>query len=159
MGAAIHASQSFEYSVGFLLALIAEHREPTAGEVLSASLDLRATQTLGKLVQEVKRELPDLPEEIGEYLKEGLELRNRLVHGFFPRNTERLMKPKGRIELQDELTVTVLEIQSRDKVVWQLIGKFLIRYGIATDQLAKQVDNTWRAYQFQLDDDHPSGKH
>jgi len=159
MGGAVHASQGFEYNLSFLLALITGHRRPTEPEIFSASLDLHATQTLGKLIGELRRELSDLPAEIEGYLKEGLEIRNRLVHGFFPKNTDKLMTPKGRLEIENELKVMTIEIQHRAKIVWSLIEKYLRKHGLATDELGKQFDDLWRALRFETQDDQPPRKH
>ena len=68
-------------------------------------------------------------------------MRNRLVHGFFTVNIRRVMEPKGRLEIEKELKEMTIEIRNRDKIVCSLIDKYLRKYKLSTEDLAKRPES------------------
>jgi hypothetical protein len=147
LGAALYVCQAFEHSLCYLLALIAEHRLPAEPKILSASFDFHETQTLGNLIKALKRGI-DTPPDLDEFMREGLSLRNRLVHGYCPRNIPNLIIPKGRLEVIEDIRHIAREIKGRDDIVCRLIDKYLEKFGLSTESLKKHADEKWKILNF-----------
>ncbi len=112
LGVATYLSQQFETSLLVLKGLVAEREGSSASEVFQKTLEKKAT--LGQLLHVLRKRLT-IPKDYDAFLKEGIDARNKVMHGFVFRNAEKFRSAAGRAELIDELR----EIQ-------HIIGKRLL---------------------------------
>ena len=123
-GKAIYICQCLESSLCLLLTTMTH--ETTGGEegAFQASWDFYSEQTLGKLLR-LLREKIEVPKDVDDYLRVGLRKRNEIVHGFLTKNAMRLLDPKGRLEVEEELVKLKKEIKHRDMLVNKLLDTVL----------------------------------
>lgn len=141
-GATVLICQLFESSLCRLLALIAESRNPSDFAAYDASWDFHSEKTLGGLLQALKAQV-EVPSELETYLREGIDKRNLVIHGFLPRNVQRMAEPQGRIKVLQELQQMKKDIRRRDLVIVKLIDTLLAKYGLSTNVLKEQFDRQW----------------
>ena len=96
LGKAIYICQCFESSLCFLLSTM-EH-ESANGEdgVFQAAWNFHSKNTLGRLLKSLREQI-DVPEDLVENLRTGIDKRNEIVHGYLERNAVRLYDPTGRL--------------------------------------------------------------
>lgn len=138
LGTAVYICQSFEDSLCLLHAHLTH--EETGGKegAFTASWDFHSTKTLGQMVSALRKRI-EVPAEHDAYLEEGVRCRNRIVHGFLTKNMARLMEPKGRLEVQQELKELMLEVWRRDVVVNKLLDSLYAKYGFSNEDLKRQA--------------------
>lgn len=138
LGFAIHTCQVFEYSLSFLLSLLTEHRVPSKGESFAESWDFHSSKPMGLLLNALRKE-SKIPGAFGEFLSEGIQLRNYIVHDFFEAVGDRVIAPKERLRIVAELKETRNEIMLRDKALEPLIDFLLKKYDLSTKSLKKRA--------------------
>lgn len=142
-GTTVWHCQMLEDNLCFLLALVSENKTPSKGQAYRASWDFHSKKTLGGLVTALG-ELTEIPGDLEEYLKNGVEKRNRIVHGYMTKNTMRLFQPKDRLEMIEELKYLRGDIDARDKIIEQLILALLRKYGVKSADLQAAAERYWR---------------
>ena len=142
LGATVFVCQLFENSLCFMLALLSEERFPSQGEVFSTTWDFHSNKTLGRLVQELKKQV-ELPADFESFLRSGVAMRNDIVHGFMPRNMLRIWKPKERAKVVEELCRIKAQIRERDLIVVKLIDALIAKYGLTTESLKESAAGLW----------------
>jgi len=116
-GATALAAQVFEQNVS--LALLMHSTRENVIEVLSVTDGTRLTilresldkQTLGKLVRCFQKHFA-IDEETATELSRALSLRNALMHGYFPRNAQRMQSRAGREAM-------IAELEAHTETLWR----------------------------------------
>ncbi len=141
-GKAVYICQCLESSLCLLLSLM-EH-ESTKGEdgIFQAAWDFHAKKPLGKLLKSLREQI-EVPEDLDEFLGQGIAKRNEIVHGFLTRNAVRLADPNGRLEIERELVELKLEVKRRDIIVNKLLDELLKKYGTSNAMLKRNADRLW----------------
>ena len=156
LGWALHTCQAFEHSLCLLMSLLSEHRSPSRGQAFLASWDFHSRKTLGYLVRALRDEI-EIPNDFEEYLKEGVDCRNRIVHHFITDAGMRLLDPKGRLEVIHDLHELKENVKSRDRSLEPIIDKLLEKYGLSTEILKTRADKNWKWSNYQTSDRKPPG--
>ena len=147
-GATVYICQLFENSLCLLMALVAEHLTSSDGKAFQASWDFHAKKTLGGLVCALKDQI-NVPLDFEALLQEGVQARNKIIHGYLPNNMKRVFDLKARKEIIEELKTLRAVIRSQDLAVVRIIDELLKKYGTSTDALKQQATELWRWLNFE----------
>jgi hypothetical protein len=142
LGKAVYICQCFESSLCLLLATMAH--ESSRGEVgaFEASWDFHSKKTLGQLLNALREQI-EVPEEVDEFLGEGVDKRNEIVHGFLTKNANLLAEPKERLRIEQELVHLKKEVKRRDVVVNRLLDALLKKYDLSNAILKQDFGRLW----------------
>lgn len=143
-GATVYIWQLFENSLCLLLALMSEQRLPSAGQAFQASWDFHSEKTLGGLVAALKGQI-EFQSDFESFLREGVDQRNAVIHGYMTKNTPRFTDPKGRLEVIEELRAIRNNVRKRDLAICKLLDALLPKYGTSTEALKRNADVLWDA--------------
>lgn len=143
-GKAVFICQSFESSLCLLLSFMEHETSKDQEGAFQASWDFHSKKTLGTLLKSL-RERIEIPKNLDEFLGEGVDKRNELVHGFLTRNVGRLADSKGRLEIEQELVVLKREVKRRDVAVNRLLDALFKKYGTSNKQLKLHADRIWES--------------
>ena len=141
-GKAAYICQCFESSLCFLLSLMAHESADGEEGAFQASWDFHSKKTLGNLLKSL-REIIEVPQDLDKFLGEGVETRNKIIHGFLTHNVPRFNEPKGRLEVEQELVALKREVKRRDIAVNKLIDSLLQKYGTSNEELKRKADRLW----------------
>ena len=138
LGKAVFICQSLEESLCFLHSQMTH--EETDGEhgAFQASWDFHSSKTLGQTLNALRKRI-EIPDDMNEYLEQGVKTRNAIVHGFVTKNMARLMDPKGRLEVEAELSSLKVEVKKRDIVVNKLLDALFAKYGFTNEDLKRSA--------------------
>lgn len=142
-GTTVFHCQIFEDNLCYLLALISEDRTPSEGHAFQASWEFHSRKTLGRLVDALGKLIP-IQDDLEEFLFVGVENRNTIVHGFLTKNMLKLIDPKGRLDLIDELVRLRADIDARDRVIEAMVVTYIEKYGLKRPDLLGAVQRLWR---------------
>ena len=109
LGKAMWICQAFESSLCFLHAQMSHEDARGEAGAFEASWDFHSSKTLGQTINALRKRI-EIPDDVSNYLEEGLRIRNEIVHGFITRNIPRLMTPEGRLAVEHELARMKLEV-------------------------------------------------
>jgi hypothetical protein len=114
--------------------------EETGGEegAFNASWDFHSAKTLGQTINALRKRI-EIPENLNDFLEEGVKCRNKIVHGFLTKNMQRLIEFKGRFEVQKELEALKMEVKERDVLVSKLLDALFTKYGLSNEILKRQA--------------------
>ena len=143
LGKAVYICQCFESSLCFLLSTMAHESAQSKDGAFQAAWDFHSQNTLGRLLKSLREQI-DVPEDLDEYLRIGVDKRNEIVHGYLEKNAVRLYDPKGRLEVEQELVQLKLEVKRRDVTVNKLIDALLKKYGLSNEILKNNANRLWR---------------
>lgn len=141
-GKAVYICQCFESSLCFLLSLMAQQSAGDENGAFQASWDFHSKKPLGLMLRAL-REIIEVPQDLDTFLGDGVEKRNKIVHGFLTHNATRLASPKDRLDIEHELVALKREVKRRDIVVNKLIDALLKKYGTSNVQLKRNADRLW----------------
>ena len=141
-GKAVYICQCFESSLWLLLSMIAHERNNGEQGAFSAAWDFHSKSTLGRLLRSLREQI-EVPADLDSYLGEGIEARNKIVHGFLTRNARHLADPKERLKIESELLHLKEQVKRRDIVVNKLLDALLKKYGLSNDALKRNADRLW----------------
>lgn len=141
-GKAAYICQCFESSLCFLLSLMTHESAEGEEGAFQASWDFHSKKTLGNLLKSL-REIIEVPQDLDKFLGEGVETRNKIIHGFLTRNVARFNEPKGRLDIERELVALKREVKRRDIVVNKLIDALLKKHGTSNEKLKRSADRLW----------------
>ena len=142
MGKAVYICQCLESSLCLLLATMAHEAARGEEGAFQASWDFHSEKTLGNLLK-LLREQIEVPKDVDDYLRVGLKNRNEIVHGFLTKSAMRLLDPKGRLEVEEELAKLKKEVKRRDVLVNKLLDTLLKKYGLSNEILKRNADRAW----------------
>ncbi|HAF45501.1 MAG: hypothetical protein A2100_04105 [Sideroxydans sp. GWF2_59_14] len=142
LGRAVYICQTFEDSLNLLLSLMAQEAADGEDGVFQAVWNFQSSKPLGQLLSALRKQI-DVPADFDEYLSMGVKKRNEIVHGYLTKNVMRLYDPKGRLEVEKELSELTVEVKRRDVSVNKLIDALLEKYGLSNSSLKRNADNLW----------------
>lgn len=157
-GKAVYICQCFESSLCLLLALMAHESANGEEGAFQAAWDFHSEKTLGNLLKSL-RERIDVPENLDNFLGQGIDKRNQIIHGFLTRNASRLADPKARLEIEQELVELKREVKRRDVVVNRLLDTLFEKYGTSNTMLKRNADRLWEHLNPDGSSDTGSGAH
>jgi hypothetical protein len=138
LGVAVYLCQQFETSFLFLVAILTANGGIVNAQSFKDGFALHSKKTLGQLLDSFKSKLP-LPENYANYIWQGVDVRNRIIHGFVMRNTPKLISVEGRFEIVSELRDAQHEINMRCQSLDELLDRTLQLFGGSLDQLRKEA--------------------
>ena len=144
LGKAVYICQAFESSLCLLHALMTHEEVQGKEGAFMASWDFHSSKTLGQTLNALRKRI-EIPAELDEYLEEGVKCRNRIVHGFCTKNMPRLVEPKGRLEIIQELEELKQEVKRRDVVVNKFLDALFAKYGLSNEDLKRQAGELYAA--------------
>ncbi|OIQ70503.1 hypothetical protein GALL_478810 [mine drainage metagenome] len=142
LGRAVYICQTFEDSLCFLLSQMAHETADGEDGAFQAAWDFHSSKPLGQLLITLRKQI-EVPTELDEYLSTGIKKRNEIVHGYLTKNAMRLYDPKGRLEVEKELSELKIEVKRRDIAVNKLIDALLKTYGLSNTSLKRNADDLW----------------
>ena len=142
LGRAVYACQCFEWSLRHLLSLIAHETADGEPGAYEATWDFHNNKALNMFLKALKKRI-DVPVELEEYLRTGIDLRNQLVHRHITDRAKLLYDPKGRLELEAELSSIRQEIIARDDIIRGFIDAFHQKYGTSRSEYEARADALW----------------
>lgn len=102
-GLAVYCGQVFEHGiVNSMVVLRLPHKDRFTKGDIDAFMDQQFENTLGKLIKNLRGELP-FPPDLEELLRQALETRNWLCHDYFRERAVEFMTPAGRDKMLVEL--------------------------------------------------------
>jgi hypothetical protein len=143
LGQTVFVCQCFESSIVALLALYNEEVHGTNdGRAFQATIDNVSLKTLGRLLEST-RKIVDVAPQVDELLKEGLELRNRVIHRFADEFAGKMQSPDGRAEVVAELFRWRLRLVECDDAVHVILNALLARRGVRVQDFVRRADELW----------------
>ncbi|MBI4807395.1 MAG: hypothetical protein HY799_00375 [Nitrosomonadales bacterium] len=137
LGATVYLCQQFETSLLFLLSILTAHEGVVTAESFKEGVVTYSEKTLGQLAKSFKTKLK-LPENYEIFIREGVDVRNRVVHGFVLRNSHKFLTDQGRTELIDELRAAQHVIDERQISVQRVLDRALQLFGGSLEQIRKE---------------------
>jgi hypothetical protein len=145
LGAAIYLCQQFETNLLFLVSILTANEEGVVtsksfkDELVALSEAKKTKKTLGQLAVVFKSKL-SLPDNFEAYIRQGVEARNNIVHGFVMRNTKKFLSSDGRTEIIDELREAQHVINERFVSLNEVLDRALQVFGGSLEQLRQEAD-------------------
>jgi len=121
---------------------MAHERAGSEEGAFTAAWDFHSKSTLGRLLNSLREQI-EVPEELDEYLGEGIDRRNEIVHGYLTKNASRLADPKARLEIEADLVRLMQDVKRRDIVVNKLLDALFEKYGLSNAVLKSNADRLW----------------
>ena len=146
LGVAIYVAQQFETNLLFLICLVANRESLPAKEAFVNAFGVYSEKTLGQLAKALRIRLA-IPEHYEVFLREGVDARNKIVHGFVQRNTEKFWTVKGREELIDELREAQHILAKRLEAITEVLDAALKVFGKGMEELRREA-----AFRFEPND-------
>lgn len=144
LGKALFICQSLEESLCLLHAQMTHDELDGEHGAFQASWDFHSSKTLGQTLNALRKRIK-IPDDMNEYLEQGLKIRNSIVHGFVTKNLARVMEPKGRIEVEAELSNLKVEVKKRDIEVNKLLDELFAKYGFTNEDLKRAAGELYEA--------------
>jgi hypothetical protein len=135
-GAGLVDCQRLEYGLGLVLLYL--QRLGVRGvspDQTRAVLDGRKELTAGQLARLLAERVPVEPNLIA-VMADGLEARNRLIHGFLLRNFDRAVDPRTREDVLTELRALRFRVQAAEQAIRPHACRLLERLdGLTAEQM------------------------
>lgn len=144
LGVTVYLCQQFETSLLFLVAILSAQQGTVTSDSFKAGVCSYSKETLGILAKAFKSKL-QLPEAYETYIREGVEVRNSITHGFVLRNTDRLLSADGRSQIIDELRDAQHIINDRLQSLTEVLDRALSLFGGSLEQIRKNVEFRFEA--------------
>ncbi len=139
LGVAVYVCQLFENSLLFLVSILSAHKGVVTADSFKEALGDHSEKTLGLLAKAFRSKLR-IPDNYEVFVREGVEARNRVVHGFVRRNSDKLLTVQGRAELVDELRELQHIVNDRITAVNEVLDRALQVFGGSLEQLRKDAE-------------------
>lgn len=138
LGVAVYVAQQFETSLLLLVSLLTANEGMVTAESFKNGAATYSKKTLGQLAGVFQAKL-SLPSNYEEYIRHGVETRNKIMHGFVMRNTARFLSVEGRSEIIDELRDAQHIINDRLQSLNAVLDRALQVFGGSLDQLQREA--------------------
>ncbi len=139
LGVVAYLAQQFETNLVYLICLVADRKGLSAQEAFVSAFGTESKNTLGKLKRALQARL-SIPENYDVFLQEGITARNKVIHGFVLRNTERFWTVEGREELIDELRDAQHVIAKRSEAITEILDAGLKVFGKGIAEFRKEAE-------------------
>ena len=144
LGKALFICQNLEESLCLLHSQMSYEESGGEVEAFRASWDFHSSKPLGNALNQLRKRI-EIPDDLSAFLDAGLKMRNLIVHGFMSKNIQRILDPKGRLEVEKELEAMKMEIKKRDVVINKLLDAYFKKYGLSNDDLKKSAGVAYAA--------------
>jgi len=135
-GKACFVAQNLETTLRMLLVL---HRSKKMGQSVSAPIISAINSETRKeavfALFDRSRSIEYFTPKEERMLKAAIQVRNQLIHEFWPSNILKTCTPEGRAEVIDALGNMANQIREADDVVVSLVDRYLIEHGLSTEIL------------------------
>jgi hypothetical protein len=143
-GLAAHWTQCLERAViGLAVGLHIGDPKRTTRSMVDDLFERFEAQTLGRVLS-AARALGALPSELDGSLKEALQTRNLLIHGFFWRHAEDFMTNAGRERMIRQLQSDMRALKAADRAAERASLTVWQRFGITREHLDKEFEALYR---------------
>lgn len=139
LGVVVYVAQQFETNLLFLICLAADRGGLSTKEAFVNAFGTQSEKTLGQLAKVLRTRLT-IPGNYEAFLREGIDARNKIVHGFVLRNTEKFWTVKGREELIDELREAQHIIAERLEAITEVLDVALKVFGKGLAEIRKEAE-------------------
>ena len=140
LGKALFIAQQFETCLLFLVALLNHHGGEVNKDSFLEGLGNHTERTLGQLAKAFREKL-ELPENFLSFIRDGVEVRNSIAHGFVLRNSTRLRTGAGRAELIVELQDAQYRLEQRRLFAEKALDRCLNVFGGSLEQLQSEAES------------------
>lgn len=139
LGIAVYLCQQFETNLLILVSLLtANEKGIVTSESFRNGFKVHSTKTLGKLAGVFQSTL-SLRTDFEAYIRQGVETRNSISHGFVIRNRLKFLSIDGRSEIIDELREAQQIINERLQMLNEVLDRALRVFGGSLDQLCRDT--------------------
>lgn len=139
LGKALYIAQQFETNLLYIVSLLSAQDGEVNAKSFISGLDTHAGRMLGQLAGVFKSKL-ELPDGFESFLREGVEARNRVMHGFVHRNTEKFLTINGRADLIEELREAQHTMDARLKFTATALDRLLQVFGGSLESLRAKAE-------------------
>ena len=129
---------SSETNLLFLICLVSNREGLSAKQAFVNAFGDHSEKTLGQLAKALRTRIT-IPKHYEVFLREGVDARNKIVHGFVQRNTEKFWTVKGREELINELREAPHIIAERLEVITEVLDVALKVFGKGMEELRREA--------------------
>ena len=140
LGAAIYLCQLFENNLLFLISILSSNSDKivTSKSFKNGVIEY-SEKTLGQIAGIFKKKL-SLPEDFEQFIREGVDTRNKLVHGFVMKNQNKFLTINGRASIIDELRESQHILNERLKTVQLILDQALQVFGGSLEELREKQE-------------------
>ena len=139
LGVAVYVAQQFETSLLLLISLLTANDDMVTAESFKSGVATHSKKTLGQLADIFQSKL-SLPSNYQDYIRQGVEARNKVMHGFVLRNTSKLLSIEGRAAIIDELRDAQHIINERLESINAALDRALQIFGGSLEKLRHEVN-------------------
>lgn len=139
LGVAVYVAQQFETSLLLLVSLLTANDGIVTAESFKSGAATHSKKTLGQLAGVFQSKL-SLPMNYEEYIRHGVEARNKIMHGFVMRNTSKFLSVEGRLAIIDELRDAQHIINERLQSINAVLDRALQVFGGSLEQLRHEAN-------------------
>lgn len=139
LGVAVYVCQQFENTLLYLVATLSAKAGAINSDTFKEGLESHSESTLGRLAKRFKEQL-QIPDDFEIFIRDGVNARNLLVHGFVMRNTDKFLKKQGRIDIINELRETQYFVNDRLRALQKLLDRALNVFGGSLAELRQQAN-------------------
>jgi hypothetical protein len=154
LGAAVYLCQLFENNLLLLISLLSSNSDHivTSKSFKSAAFKY-SEKTLGQITKTFRAKL-SLPDNFEQFIRDGVNERNNLTHGFVMRNQDKFLTVDGREKIISELRESQHLINDRLQSVQLILNKALQVFGGSLEELRKKQN-----YLFEPEGENHTTKH
>ena len=154
LGVVVYLCQLFENNLLLLVSLLsANSKNMVTSESFQNAAAVYSEKTLGQIAKIFKEKL-SLPNNFVQYIREGVEERNKVTHGFVLRNHENFLTVEGRETMIDDLRQSQHLINERYQTVQTIIDTALQVFGGSLKDLREKQELL-----FESDNENEKTKH
>ena len=140
-GLAIYTAQVLEHQiVNMFVATKLYEKNKISREDVNAIFDERFSQTMGKLIKDLKTPYK-LSDTIIEQLDNVLKTRNMLIHRYFREKVIQFSTIEGRLEMIRELDKVRQNFEKTDKVLTKIYIEITRRHGLTQEMVDKATED------------------
>jgi hypothetical protein len=140
-GLAIYTAQVLEHQiVNMFVATKLHERHKISREDVDAIFDERFSQTMGKLIKDLKT-IYKLSDTIIEQLDNALKTRNMLIHRYFREKVTQFSTIEGRLEMVRELDKVRQNFEKTDKILTEIYIEITRRHGVTQEMVDKALED------------------
>lgn len=139
MGAAVQDSQRIELYISLMMTLLIDLSEGAlSDEEFDGVLESQGAQTLGKLIEEIRRRVGFTDEAVRQ-LRNALRCRNFLIHRFYNLRSDLLLSQAGREKALSEIRQKRVVINRATDLLNPVLTDLIGLKGIDLDQVKGEV--------------------
>jgi len=140
MGAAVQDSQRLELYISFIVTLLIDLSGGTlSDDAFRGSMETLGTQTLGGLIEEIKRKV-GFTDDAVEGLRKALKARNFLIHRFYNARSNLFLNPSGREKALSEIRQKRAAINAANAMLDPVMNDLIRLKGIDIEEVRGEIE-------------------